>query len=130
MPIKFEIRENGHVIYALGCDPISLADYEANVQYDIAHRDSVPFRVHSLINLSQVHKMPNGVLSIRNSPSFRHPRAGSIAMVGTNTMLHLFAETLMRLANFPPPKFFKTEDEAWDYLHQIIRAENVEAATS
>jgi hypothetical protein len=130
MPIKFEIRENGHVIYAYGSDPITIADYEANVQRDIAHRDSVPFRVHSIINMSHVQKLPNGVLSIRHSPSFRHPRAGEIAMIGTNPVIHLFAETIMRLANFPSPKFFKDEADAWEYLRQVIRTENAEAPTT
>ncbi len=126
MPITVELRENGRVIYAVFTYPYTLEQAIAGRNEELRLRDQASGAIHTLINLSQSLKVPNGILRIaRNGPSFTHRTRGKLAIVGASFFGQTITKMAAKLAQRPlAVQFFKTEEEAWAYLRQIIAEES------
>lgn len=122
MPIELDILENGHVLRYLMTDPWTIEDYEPILERDIMHRESVNHKVHNL-TIAKLRTVPAGALRARNAPTFNHPTAGHLAMVGAPQLVRSFTEIVLKLAHYERVKFFDTEEEALEHLRGVIRAE-------
>jgi hypothetical protein len=131
MPITVELRENGHVIYAVFAFPYTLQDAIDNREKEKALRDKGCGMIHSLLNMSAGGKPPNGVLKVaREGPSFIHPTRGKIAIVGAS----FFSQTIVQMASklarrrFENIHFFQSEEQAWTFLREQIAQEQAKTA--
>jgi hypothetical protein len=125
---ELEIYESGHIIYYKFADPWTVAEAVATFDKDKIHRDSVNFKVHTLINLCDMHAVPPKILSVRfGSPALSHPNSGHIAVFGAQPIVRTFADAVLLLTHFDRAKFFSTEDEAWAYIRQIMAKEKSQA---
>jgi hypothetical protein len=123
MPITFELRENGHVIYYKLVDPWALDEYVRLAPQEKAVWDAATHPIHHLVNALETKNMPSGVFKTRTAPIFTHPQRGYLAVVETALETQLFAEALTKTARYDRAKFFSTEAQAWDFLHKIIENE-------
>jgi hypothetical protein len=123
MPVHFDILDAGHIIYYRQEPPWTYDEYALELEKELAHRNSVNHTVHNLMNASLVRKVPIGVLQARSAPIFSHPTGGHLAIVGVNTTVRMFSQTVLQLAKFERAKFFKTEEEGLQYLRDLIRKE-------
>lgn len=124
MPVTMELREHGHVIYFTIADPWSVNDLTACFPDDQRCRDSVKYKIHTLVNASSAKIVPPFLLIARNAPSLVHPNHGFVVAVGTTLILQSVGEIIFRLTNFTQGRFYTTEEEAWAFLHQIIVEES------
>lgn len=125
MPVTLETRENGRVQYYQGTDPWSMKELANLYVNDQSYRDSVNFRVHTMMDLSRCRTLPQGVLSGRTgAPGLDHPRAGYVVLVGFNRLAQALGEMALRLKRFPRARFFDTEEAAWAFLRDVLANED------
>jgi hypothetical protein len=122
MPVDFSILDDGTIVRYVLSEPWSYEEYAPAESQDIAHRDSVEHTVHNL-TIARVRSVPLGLLQTRNAPTFTHRTAGHLAIVGPHKIVQLFAQTIIRLANYDRARFFETEEEALTYLRELILKE-------
>jgi len=126
VPITFDIRENGWVIYKTLTDPWSVEEMIPYVVMNRQHRDHCLHTVHSFYNLLGSHRLPPNVLRLRyGSPDLYHPRSGKVVLVGANPAARSVIEIIFTLVRFERFKFFSTEEEGWAYLHNFIESSQV-----
>src|SRR5258706_10968506 len=124
MPVKMDVRENGHVLYYLFSDPWKTSDLTLLYPRDLAHRNRVDYPVHTLMDLTNAQQVPPGIFTARlGAPAFSHPYGGQILMIGTKPFVRAVAETIFKLAHFEMVKFMNTPDDAWDYIRRVIDQE-------
>jgi hypothetical protein len=123
MPVELDILDDGHILRYTIIDPWTYADFERIMALETAHRDSVNHTVHNLA-VAKMRTVPPGVLRARNIPTFNHPTAGHIALVGQSQIVRLFAETVLKLARYDRARFFDTEEDALAFLRDLIGKEH------
>ncbi len=128
MPAKVEIRENGYVIFTTYKDPWGVSDMEDEYRAVRAHRDSVDHVVHVLLDVSQAHSVPPGLMRARQNPNLTHPTKGYIAIVGASSLLKTMGEVILRLSHNKEAGFFKTEEDAWTFLRRLLAKAEIEKA--
>jgi hypothetical protein len=129
MPVKCELRENGHVVYITVTDPWTAHELQAIYSVERPFFDQAHHRVHTLANLTAAHRVPSGLLGARNgSPHVFHPNKGEIVVVGANSLIQMLLNTVIRVVRFEGLKLFATEEEAWAYLRELIASETAEKA--
>jgi hypothetical protein len=122
MPATMEIRENGRVVYFVFSSPFTTQEMIDTMQKDGEYRNSVPFKVHALLRV-ELTQMPPMALRGRESPSITHPNSGLFAIVGANSIVRTFAETVIRMTRNKQMRFFDTEEEAWAVVREMIAQE-------
>ena len=123
MPVSLAIEESGHLIHYVFSNPWEIAEVEATFKQDIAHRDSVAFTVHSLLDIGKGHDIPIGALRLRSTPAINHPRKGYMVMVGVTPLILALSDTVFRITHTEKVKTFATEDQALAFLRQVIEEE-------
>src|SRR5688500_18309007 len=121
MPVRFEYRENNRVACYTFSDPWETHEFVAHYPADNAYRASVTHTVHTFMDLTGAHSIPTNILRARTkAPAWSHANSGVIVMVGAIPLAKSVAEMVFKIARFNRAKFFKTADEGWAYLHQLI----------
>jgi hypothetical protein len=124
MPITMDLQEEGHVLYIKFADPWTLNDLEHAYKTELGLRDSAGFKLHTLLDVTQLRQIPPGFLAVaKRTPSFSHPRRGDLVVIGATAFARVLGETLMRITRASQIKFFNTPDEGRIYLQKILRAE-------
>ncbi len=124
MPSKVELWENGRILYAYFASPLTKQEVDDAYKADQQFRDTATHGklIHTLVDNQKVTQVP--INTLRNlSPSFKHRNAGVIAIVAGKSFAYSVAKTAFRIAHFKRFKIFDTEDEALNYLKDLIAAE-------
>jgi len=132
MPASVELKENGHVLHYVFHDPLNHEEINAVEDKAKLWYDAAKSKLHIFIDLTDLHHLPEGFLRVRGNYELTHPNAGQIAIVGSSTFIQVMADTIFRLARVKRAKFFETqrESDAWTYLLDIIKQEEMSAAAS
>lgn len=124
MPVTTEFIENGHVLKCTLSDFWTMEDI-----YQIA-RDrkpaciASPFRVHVLVDMTQISHVPPGFLSVRSRVDWNHSNSGHIAIAGAVGMVRLMIELVVRLLPGNKASLFDTEADAVEHLRSLIAGES------
>jgi hypothetical protein len=119
-----DLQEDGHVLYIKFADPWNLSDLEQAYNTEIGLRDNATFKLHTLLDVTQMRQIPPGFLAVaKRTPSFSHPRRGDLVVIGANAFARVLGETLMRITRASQIKFFNTPDEGRAYLKKILGPE-------
>jgi hypothetical protein len=121
MPATVTLEENGRVLHFTFSQPVSFAEIteverQANIWYDEAKST-----LHSLIDVRDLHGLPEGFFKLRNTKGLSHSNAGNTVILGASSYVQTIAETIFRLARNNRIRFFaaQKEIEAWEYLRKI-----------
>ncbi|MEP7285273.1 MAG: hypothetical protein ABI947_05840 [Chloroflexota bacterium] len=129
MPVSMELREQGHVTYYVLADPWLITDLTSLYPRDNRYRNTVDFKVHTVMNFGDVRHIPANVITAKqDAPAFEHPASGQLLMIGANSFVRIMAETIFRLAHYKRASFYNTEAEAWAYIRQVIAEESLSIA--
>lgn len=120
MGAKLELRENGQVIYFLYEEPWSIDDIKRVNDEAVVYLDQAVKDMHILINVEQIRQVPSGIMRARNVPTMTHPRCAHILICGASMIVRALSETIFKVARYQKAKFFNTEEEAMNFLHDII----------
>ena len=120
MPVTMEIVENGRVIVYKYREPFNLRDLNPLYDQDQEYRDTVDFKVHTILDMEGVKKLPDGILGARiGSPVLSHKRSGVIVVVCAESLAKAVANVVLRISR-KEAKFFNTAEEGWVFLRQYI----------
>jgi hypothetical protein len=124
MPVTVELRENGHIVYLKFTDPWSIANLTAAYKEELPFYDNAAFKVHSLLDLTQAHRLPPGMMNGRQgSPALFHANRGVIVVIGANRFMQALANTSAKIVRYDGFRFFEKLDEGWDFLRGVIAGE-------
>src|SRR5262249_54304126 len=117
MPVELKTCENGHVQHYIVTDPWRVSDFTSLFDEDRAYRDGVPFKVHSLVDLTRsTQAPPPGIIAVRfGSPTLEHPRRGIVVAVGLNKLTRIMSGFVLWAAGMQAENF-ETLDEGWAAL--------------
>jgi hypothetical protein len=96
----------------------------ATYKEELPFFDNANHKVHSLLDLTQAHETPPGLLTGRQgSPALFHKNRGVIVVVGVNRFLQAIANTSARIVHYDGYRFFDNLDEGWNFLRGVIASE-------
>jgi hypothetical protein len=123
MPVTNKLAEDGHILYRVVSDPWQVEDLLCADEQVRVHYDHAEHKVHLLVNVSDVHRIPPAVFRLGRGMTITHPNSGHIILVGATTLTRRLSETVFRIAKFDRAHFFDVEEDAWTYLRQIVADE-------
>lgn len=124
MPATLELRENGHLVWTKFTDPWTLAELETIGKEERNLRDNSKEIIHSLVDVREMKRIPPGLINVaRRMPILNHPTRGHMVVVGASAFATALVETLIKITRATKIKFFKTEEEAVEYIRKVIAEE-------
>jgi hypothetical protein len=133
MPVTMEFKEGGRICHLVMSDPWTVT--ELTSQYPNARQiyDAATSPIHILLELNTKtgtwKGARGGILETRTAPGLTHPMAGNVAVIGANSFMRRSVEAVFRIIHFRRVQFFENEAKAMDYLHGLLRAEDVAKTT-
>jgi hypothetical protein len=125
MTVTMKICAEGRVLFFTYIDPLTMKEIEDFYDKNREHRDSVPYTVHTLLDVRAMSKIPMGVLRTRGGPGFTHQRSGKIVIIGASYLARSLVEVSAHFTgNVAKLKFYNTLEDGWTYLREIISAED------
>ncbi|MCC6613333.1 MAG: hypothetical protein IT320_07625 [Anaerolineae bacterium] len=120
MPVDIEFTHDQHVLVYQISDPFEIEELLEAYKKEKDFRDSTPNTVHSIVDLSQVTKIPKNWLTAKAGPGFSHPRSGTMILVGLTPGLKLLVQVILRIMKYSRLKYFDTRAEAEAYLADLL----------
>jgi len=126
MPVTFDLREDGHVIYFKITEPWAIDEVLAGFTQTRAIRDKVhdedpERRVHLLVDLMEVTHVAPGALNIRSAPAVTHAGRGEYVVATTYQAARDLMLAMFKVLHING-KLFNSLDEAWAYLRSVIQS--------
>jgi len=112
MPATFEVREGGRVLLFTLTDPWELNDLIPLAMHSRIHMDRATEPVYRVFDLRSAQQLPAGVSQAQGMIGFRHAKAGATVIVGTGGVA----------SRFEGDQRFDNEEQAWDYIRQLIES--------
>ena len=130
MPVTFDLREQGRVIYFKISEPWTMQEVLDGFTQTQAIRDKIyaedpQRRVHSLIDLMEVTNAAPGVLRSRRAPGITHPGRGEYVVAASYLLARDLMATVFKVMHIDG-KLFSSLDEAWAYLRPFLQPPPVE----
>ena len=125
MPVTGDFRENGRISFTTITDPWETRDLTNRYVIEEAHRSSVPYTVHSIMDFTEMRTVPMGIFRARlDAPALVDPNAGMLVLVGTKPLARSVAEMIFRLAHFDRAYFVDTVEEAMALVRERMAEED------
>jgi hypothetical protein len=124
MPVSLELLENGHIVFYKIEPPWTALELTSLYPREKTIRDTAPYLVHAMYDIRAVKELPPGALGTRHgAPTLEHKNSGQIALVGSQSLARVIAQTIIRLGHITRAHFFDTDEEALAYLRKVIADE-------
>lgn len=115
------------IVYNLS-DPITLADLYTAYDQEREFRDSVDHTVHSIVDMTNVKRIPPNWLTAKSGPGLSHPHSGQMLFVGLSPGLKIIVSTITKIMRYDKMKVFNTREEADEFMAWLLRQDKTEAA--
>ena len=123
MPITIAYSHQGHIVIMELIDPWTMTDLAECFPIVGEFRDSKPFIVHNLMDMTRTKVAPPGMMRAREAPLFSHPRGGYMVIIGGTSLLLAVTEAIGALKHFDRLKTFSTRAEGFAFLESKIAQE-------
>lgn len=129
MPVNIQFSEDRrYIIYTID-DPVKIEDLLESYETEREYRDSVDYVVHSIVDMSDIKRIPPNWLTAKAGPGLTHPRSGEMVLVGISRGLRIIINTIFRITRYNKMKFFDTRAEADAYMQQLIQETPTQSAS-
>ncbi len=120
MPVKVSLDpQKRHMIYEIS-EPVTIDDLLEAYEQEREFRDSIPYTLHSLVDMSKLRSIPPRWLTAKAGPGLTHPRSGEMVFCGLSTSLKIIVQTITRITNYQRMKFFDDREKAEAYMAKLI----------
>jgi hypothetical protein len=120
MPVDVKLDQtNRYLVYTL-TDPFSMDELMAAYKQEKSLRDSIPYTLHSIVDMSQVKNIPPSWLTAKAGPGLTHPRSGMMLLVGLSPGIKVLMNIILQVMRFTRVKSFDTYAEANAYMQTLI----------
>jgi len=120
MPVDIHLSEDQtHLVYHMS-DPLTMEQLFTAYHQEKEYRDTVPHVLHSIIDMSQLKRIPPNWLFAKAGPGLTHPRSGEMLFVGVSVGIKMILQTILKIVRYERIRFFDTRAEADNYLALMI----------
>ncbi len=120
MPVHLQLSDSQrYLIYEIS-EPFVLDELMQAYEQERQYRDSLPHTVHSIVDMSQLKRIPANWLTAKAGPGLKHPRSGEILFVGVSVGIQMIVDVVFRITGNKRMKFFNTRAEADAYMAQLV----------
>ncbi len=123
MPVDVQLSENRRYLVYTITDPLKIEELMEAYQQEKALRDSIPYTLHSITDMTQVKNIPASWLTAKAGPGLTHPRSGMMLFVGLSPGLRMIINVIMQVMRFTRFKSFNTRPEADAFMQTLIADE-------
>ena len=116
MPLNLQMLDDGHIISIVITDPFVMTHLFDQYGTIKAHLDKMPFKVHTIVDLSNLRNVPSGALGGRNSPPISHPNSGFVAIIGGSNFARSIIEVAFKITGYNRVRFFTSDETALAFL--------------
>jgi hypothetical protein len=127
MPYTIRVSPDEPIVYLTMSDPLSSQDLEKSTAEMQRLYDNSERILHIVTDVRRLRVPPMGVLSVRNSPTFSHPRSGFVAVIGATYFGKTILNMLNQLIPSPKIKLFATPEEAEAHIRSVIAEDELKA---
>ncbi|MBZ0291770.1 MAG: hypothetical protein K8L99_04310 [Anaerolineae bacterium] len=120
MPVNVELSENKRYIIYNIIEPLVMEELLDAYKQEKVYRDSIPHVMHSIVDMSQIRKIPREWLTAKSGPGLTHPRSGTMLFVGISPGLNILIRTITKFMRYDRMQFFDTREEAEAYMQELI----------
>ncbi|MBI5666419.1 MAG: hypothetical protein HZC41_00305 [Chloroflexi bacterium] len=121
MPVHLQLSDDQRYLIYTITEPLSLDELMLAYQQERVYRDSLPYTVHSIVDMSGIKRIPANWLTAKAGPGLTHPRSGEILFVGVSFGIKIILDTLMKITRYQRMKFFQTRAEADAYMAELLK---------
>lgn len=112
MPVSVQLSgDKMHLIYELA-DPMQVNELMKAYDTEKELRDSIPYTLHSIVDMSDVHHIPRNWLIAKAGPGLTHPRSGHMLIVGITNGLKTMVQIIFKITKYNRIQFFENREEA------------------
>jgi hypothetical protein len=129
MPVDVQLSENNRYLVYMITEPLKIDELLAAYHKEKELRDSIPYTLHSIVDMSLVKNIPPGWLTAKAGPGLTHPRSGMMLFVGLSPGIRMIVNVIMQVTRFTRIKSFNTRAEADTFMQAVI-ADDSTATTS
>ncbi len=125
MPATLTLEENGRILHYVLEDPVNVAEIRIVEQQANNLYENTPCKLHTLMDLGEVHSLPSGIFQFRGTKGLSHPNAGETVVLVASIYVQAIGETFVKLSRNSHIHFFRPQEseQAWEYLRHIIATE-------
>lgn len=121
MPVQLQLSDDRRYLVYTITEPFKLDDLMLAYQEERRLRDSVPYTLHSITDMSGMKRIPPNWLTAKAGPGFTHPRSGEILIVGVSFGLKIILDTILKITRSQRMKFFLTREQADAYMAELVK---------
>jgi hypothetical protein len=130
MPVDVRLSDNKkYLIYTMD-DPLGINELMQAYSKERDIRDSIPYQLSSMVDMSQVRGIPRNWLTAKAGPGLTHPRSGAILIVGVSRALMALVNIIFSIARYDRVQFFDTYEEAEAKMQELTKDIDVNAQDS
>ena len=120
MPVNIEFNADQHFIVYTITDPLNMKELFDAYEKEKAFRDSVPYTIHSIVDMSGIKRIPPNWLTAKAGPGLSHPRSGYMLFVGLSLGFKMILQTIMKIMRYEKIGFYDTRQEANSFMMEIV----------
>jgi hypothetical protein len=121
MPIIMESRENNRILCIRVADPWTTEDLNILFSQMKPMFERNRRRIYWLVEMTFARGTPPRFLFRLNQESIlTHPNFGGAVFVNAGSVMQALLDLATAVFHFKPPRFFRSEDEAWAYLRDLL----------
>ena len=122
MPVHLHLSDNRrYLIYEIS-EPLTMDELIKAYEQEREYRDALPYTVHSIVDMSQLRRIPANWLTAKAGPGLKHPRSGEMLIVGVSVGIRMIMDMLFKITGYKRMRFFTTRAEADTYMAQLVQA--------
>jgi hypothetical protein len=121
MSVQLHLSEDRRYLIYTITEPFNLDELLLAYTQERSLRDSIPYTLHSITDMSGVKRIPPNWLTAKAGPGLTHPRSGEILIVGVSFGLKIILDTILKITRSQRMKFFRTRAEADAYMADLVK---------
>lgn len=130
MPVNIEFSSDKRYIVYTITDPMNMTELMNAYAQERTFRDSVPYTLHSIVDMSQIKRIPPNWLTAKAGPGLTHPRSGFMLFVGLSMGFKMILQTIMKIMRYEKIHFFDTRTEADAFMAELLQKEDSTASST
>lgn len=122
MPVDVQLHESQRYLIYKMVDPVNMEQLMAAYRQEKIYRDSVEHTVHSIVDMSQMKRIPPNWLLAKAGPGLTHPRSGEMLFVGVSVGVKMILQTILKIVRYQRIRFFDTREEADTHMRHVLNS--------
>lgn len=125
MPVNVRLSENQYYLIYEFEEPLNIQELMKAYKEEKQLRDSLPYTLHSLVDMSDMKRIPPNWLVAKTGPGLTHPRSGRMLFVGISHGMRIIIQTILKITRYDRMQFFASREEAEIKMAELVKQTKV-----